>query len=237
MIMPLEPRPRVEKLAREFRTQRYVQIPDVFAPTQAEALLRCLSEEVPWGLAYYDDGAVFLRKQQLQAMTPEQLRELEANVYRRARTQYQYAYSAYPVLDAYLQGWHEVPLLNEFLEGLNSEPMLHYIRALTGMPAVVKADAQATRFGPGQFLRRHNDRSPPSETWLVAYVYNLTPQWQPDWGGYLHLLDTNGDVVRGLLPRFNALNLMAVPQPHLVSAVAPFAGAYRYAITGWFRSR
>lgn len=238
-MMELSINPHLDRtvLAEHFRHYGHVQAREVFAREQADTLKQCLARDVPWGLAYYDNGAVFLREHELKAMSPEQLRELEKQVYARARSMYQYAYSAYPMLDAYLQGWNEVALLNEFLEGLNSEPVLEFVRSVTGFQDIIKADAQATRYGPGQFLRQHNDQSPPSETWLVAYVYNLTPQWQPDWGGYLQLIDADGDVALGLRPRYNALNLLAVPQPHLVSLVSPFAGAPRYSITGWFRSR
>lgn len=224
-------------LAEQYRADGHVQVRDVFVPSHAERLRRCLTEQVPWGLAYYDDGARFLRQHELAELTPEQRQDLERQILGRARSSYQYAYSAYPILDAYLQGWNEVALLNEFLEALNSEPILDFVRAVTGFRDIVKADAQATRYGPGQFLRQHNDQSPPDQTWLVAYVYNLTPGWQPDWGGYLQLLDAEGDIGRGLMPRHNALNLMAVPQPHMVSQVATFAGAARYSVTGWFRSR
>ena len=150
---------------------------------------------------------------------------------------YQYAYYAYPVLDAYLQKWGEVPLLERCLEFLNSEPMLDLVRAVTDEPTIIKADAQATAYAPGQFLRQHVDQSREGETWLVAYVLNLTHEWDPDWGGYLQLYDEQGDVRRALKPRFNVMNLLKVPQPHSVTMVAPFAAARRYAITGWFRSR
>lgn len=224
-------------LAAQFTARGFVQVPDVFAAPQAQRLHDCLRREVPWGLAYYDEGARLLRAHELKALSPQQRQALEQRIYGRARSSYQYAYNSYPMLDAYLQGWNEVPLLNGFLEALNDAPMLELVRAISGFSSIIKADAQATRFGPGQFLRQHVDRSRPGEEWLVAYVYNLTPRWQPDWGGYLQLLDAGGDIRAGLLPRFNALNLLAVPQPHLVSMVTPFAGAARYAITGWFRSR
>jgi Rps23 Pro-64 3,4-dihydroxylase Tpa1-like proline 4-hydroxylase len=49
--------------------------------------------------------------------------------------------------------------------------------------------------------------------------------------------DEDGDCIAGFKPRFNALNLFAVPQRHSVSYVPPFAPAGRFAITGWFRDQ
>jgi len=71
----------------------------------------------------------------------------------------------------------------------------------------------------------------------AAYVYNLTPAWRADWGGLLLFHGDDGNVTRGLTPSFNALNIFAVPQPHSVSMVTPFAASRRYSVTGWLRGR
>jgi Rps23 Pro-64 3,4-dihydroxylase Tpa1-like proline 4-hydroxylase len=111
------------------------------------------------------------------------------------------------------------------------------VRAISGMSDLVKADAQATLYGPNHFLAVHNDEDT-SAGRRVAYVLTLCAEdWRPDWGGYLNFYDADGDVVAGYRPRFNALNLFAVPQKHNVSFVPPFAPVARYAITGWFRDR
>ena len=60
--------------------------------------------------------------------------------------------------------------------------------------------------------------------------------WRADWGGLLLFQDADGHVSEGYVPKFNALNLFAVPQTHAVSQVASFATASRLSITGWIRS-
>jgi len=207
-VITLAPRQDLAALNAAFRDQGVVQVEDLLSAEDADRLRLCLLEHVPWGLAYYDEGPKFLRAQARAALSSADLAEIGAKVRQRAARQYQYFYESYPMLDAYLQQWGEVPLLD-----------------------------QATRYAPGHFLRRHDDISREGETWLVAHVLNLTPEWEPDWGGYLQLYDGRDDVWRALKPRFNVLNLMRVPQPHSVTSVAPFAAAARYAITGWFRSR
>jgi len=235
----LNPALDLDTLAARFRSRGFVQIPEPFTAVTADRLHACLSQEVPWGFAWYDgeEGARFLRAAELQSMPASRMQELEQQIYRSARTGYQYAYNSYPMLDAHLEGWNEVPLLDAFLLMLNDTPMLEAIRRITGFDDIIKADAQATRYGPGQFLHQHVDHGMPGQVWRAAYIYNLTPSWHPNWGGYLQLLDEKGDISAGLIPRFNVLNLLAVPQPHMVSMVNAFAGAQRYAITGWFRSQ
>lgn len=236
-MISLAPRPDLEALAQHFRAEGVVQVSNLLVEEDAQRLHGCLTGHVPWGIAYYEGGAKFLRAQQAAELTEEARADLEAEIRRRAARQYQYYYESYPMLDAYLQRWGEVPLLDRYLEFLNSPPMVELVRAITGFDEIIKADAQATRYAPGHFLRRHDDISREGETWLVAHVLNLTPDWEPDWGGYLQLYDQSDDVWRALKPRFNVLNLMRVPQPHSVTCIAPFAPHARYAITGWFRSR
>ena len=68
-------------------------------------------------------------------------------------------------------------------------------------------------------------------------MLNLTPRWRAEWGGQLQFLNTEGEVTESLIPVFDTLNVFRVPQSHAVSVVAPFAGAPRYSITGWWRSQ
>ena len=72
---------------------------------------------------------------------------------------------------------------------------------------------------------------------LFAYVLNLTPAWQADWGGTLIFVGDDGHVDQGYSPAFNALNLFRVPTRHAVTQVAGYAAANRLAITGWVRAR
>ncbi|MGH8162377.1 MAG: 2OG-Fe(II) oxygenase [Gammaproteobacteria bacterium] len=129
--------------------------------------------------------------------------------------------------------------LHRFLEYLNSSPMLDFVRQVTGHADVGKADAQATRYLPGHYLRRHNDiiRADPEDNRRAAYVFNLTRDWQADWGGQLQFLHDDGGVEQSWVPGFNTMSLFSVPVWHCVSCVAPFATAPRLAITGWFRPR
>ena len=132
----------------------------------------------------------------------------------------------------------DTPVLTDIvLEHINDTPFLDLVRAVTGIEELIKADAQATLYAPGHFLGRHDD-SHVGEGWRIAYVLSLCDgEWRLDWGGYLNFLDAQGDVIAGYKPRFNALNLFAVPQRHQVTYVAPFAPVARFAITGWFRDR
>ena len=66
-------------------------------------------------------------------------------------------------------------------------------------------------------------------------VFNFTPKWKLDWGGILQFPGKDGNVECGLVPAFNALNMLAIPQDHAVSYVSPFAPEIRYTITCFAR--
>lgn len=232
----LNPALDVATLANDYARHKRLHIADFLADTSAEQIAQCLETQVPWGFAYNDGNSQFLRAHELQAMSAQDQQLLLKNLYERARTGFQYAYNCYPVLDAYMNGWGEVPLLDRLLEFINSEKMLSFIRQLTGRPEIIKGDAQATRYGPGQFLKFHTDNVT-EEYRVAAFVMNFTRDWDPDWGGYLQFYDQNWDIEQAFLPRFNALNIFTVPQNHAVSYVANYAASQRYAVTGWFRYR
>jgi len=227
-------------LARTFALERRVQIRDFLTEPAARTIHRVLSRETPWGLAWRagDDGPNSLRRHQLASQPPQSLAEISAKVAAAARGRdYAFAYAHYPILTAYQEGWGEHEALDFLMEHINAEPLMDLVREVTGIPQLVKADAQATLYGPNHFLALHDD-SHVAEGWQVAYVMNFCAEdWRPEWGGYLMFYDEDGDAVAGFRPRFNALNLFRVPQKHNVSYVPPFAPLGRYAITGWFRDR
>jgi Rps23 Pro-64 3,4-dihydroxylase Tpa1-like proline 4-hydroxylase len=206
----------------------------------AEELHAILSQDTDWGLSWQagEGPPEHIRSEDMAARNPEQRATIGHRLMEAMqRDDYGFSYGAYPLVDAYKEQWHPGHPLELLLEHLNDTPFLELMREVTGFPALAKADGQATLFGPGNFLSQHND-SHVAEGWRVAYVLNLTRQeWRPDWGGYLVFHDEAGDIVQGFRPRFNALNIFAVPQLHAVTFVPSFAPVGRYAITGWLRDR
>lgn len=225
--------------ARTFRDHTRVQLRDFLTPEWAQQLRAALEREVAWGFAFKGQGSPqSLSEAQVTQLSAEQRRAVANDVQQTAaRGQYAVRFNQFDILGTYLAKQQRDTVLDRFLETINTPAVLDVMRQVTGIPALIKADAQATLFGPGDFLSLHSD-SHKAEGWRVAYVLNLAdPAWSPDWGGYLNFFDAEGDLVAGWKPRFNALNLFLVPQPHHVSYVPPFAPQQRFAITGWLRDR
>jgi hypothetical protein len=227
-------------LAHEFQRQGRLQVRDLLTEESAHNSRRVLAEETPWSLAVVagEEKPQRISLAELSRTPRDQLVARQRRLYEAVgRGEYGFLFSQFPILDAYKDGALAEGPHAALLELINDEPFLSLVRTITGLPDLVKADAQATLFGPGQFLGLHDD-SHVAEGWRVAYVLNLCDaDWHPDWGGYLSFYDEDGDIVCGYRPRFNALNLFLVPQKHNVSYVPPFAPLARYSVTGWFRDR
>lgn len=236
MSFRLSPALPVPDLRRAFERDGFAQVPDVLRPEDAgRAHAAMANETTPWSLVFADRGQhIDLPAEQLAAMPSGKAGELTQAIYAQARHGFQYCYHNYPIHDARKAGRNEGHPLHAFEEWLNGEEFLAFARAVTGFSDIAFADAQATRYLPGHFLSTHDDAHELKNR-RAAYIFNFTPRWEADWGGYLLLQDDAGDVRRGLKPRFNTLNLLAVPQRHSVSIVAPFAGGARLSITGWLR--
>lgn len=222
-------------LRASFDAQGYVHIPSVLPDDVARRIHLALASETPWNLVFHDgEHHVDMSADQLAQLDQQQLGRLQQSIFARARRGFQYSYHSYPIFDAVQQGLNEGHLLHELFAWLNSDEFVQFSRAATGFDDITFVDAQATRYSPGQFLTTHDDIQE-GKNRRAAYIFNFTPEWRPDWGGYLQLLDESDNVRIGLAPTFNALNIIAIPQRHNVSFVTPFAGDPRFAVSGWLR--
>lgn len=212
-----------------------VQIPDFLQPAAAEALALCLEHEVPWHLAERSTGES--RTSERGAYPDEAgYRALLERAYARAAQEYQFAYDSYMLVRAAKEGWDPQLPVHGVLQFFNTPEFIAFARWLTGDAAITHANAQCTRYRPGQFLMPHSDEDS-REGRRCAYVLNLTRDWRPDWGGQLQFLDAEGRVTQTLMPRWNSLSLFRVPQRHQVTLVSPWAARPRHAITGWWLAR
>jgi len=221
--------------APQFAGRGRLHLPDFLVPPAAERLHQYLAQSAEWSLVLHDGTHV-------REATPAQRRhadevwerEMAAFAYARAREGFEFLYEHRKVSDDPRERAADPSPVARFVDFLNSPAFLEFARRLTGQPDIVRADAQATRYRPGDFLTQHDDFDKTGRKLRrAAYVFNLTPRWQPDWGGQLQFIGPDGHVTEAWVPRFNALNVFAVPQPHSVSIVSPFAVGARYSVTGW----
>ncbi len=236
----LAPRDDVGQLAATFAAEGRVVVHDLLVPAFADALHRALLDWTRWSLVTRADG----QHRRFDALAVEQLpaegrQALEALVFAEARTGFQYLYERQPLYDPDDASGDEtaaVPALVRLRGLLHGGPFIELMRVIAGTAAIDFGDGQLTRYRRGHFLTMHDDAAEGRHR-RAAYVLGMTPYWAADDGGQLQFLDAAGQVERSLIPGFNTLALFRVPQPHLVTAVAPFVARSRLSVTGWLRQR
>ena len=227
---------RPEPYHRFFTETGRIHVPNFLYTDSAKEIHECLSTQEQWNLVFTRKGKhVDIGADSLDQWTPEQHRQFDAIVHEPAQTGFQYLYKNIPMYDMYHQKLLPAHFLNDVFEFLNSDAFLNFGRALTGRNDIGFCDAQATCYEAGHFLTCHDDATE-GKNRVAAYVLNLTPQWNPDWGGALQFYDDDNNIEAGFGPSYNALNVFRIPCRHAVGFVAPFATASRLSITGWFRS-
>jgi len=224
----------LDALARVYREQGRVRIYGLLDQGSIE-LHDYFEASDHWIHLIGADGEVLeLDKAARAAMSPEKWAAIEEAACLRARDRFQYRYQALRVPENEEIGQGDDPLA-AFALLMQSEEMIDLLRAITRFGGLAFTDGQATAYGPGDFLTAHDD-DVAGKNRVTAYVYGLTPHWRVEYGGMLLFHGEADRTVEGLAPRFNTLDLFAVPQRHSVSMVTPSAPHRRYAVTGWLRA-
>ncbi|MFJ6025498.1 2OG-Fe(II) oxygenase [Brevundimonas sp. NPDC092305] len=219
-----------------FRRAGRLHAPDFLDAGSAATLHEALTGATSWTRSLLLGQTPFtMTAGDWDALPDARRTELETGMRQQARTGFHYAFDTWPVSDEIEAGRRTGHPAEAFHDFLNGDVFLDWVRALTGDDRATYCDAQCTRYRPGDYLNAHTDEAE-GKNRLFAYVMNLTPGWSVDRGGLLQFIDQDGHVAEAYTPAFNALNVFAVPAPHSVSMVTPFAGGDRLAITGWIRS-
>lgn len=232
----LDPQLDADALAERFKVAGRLNIPNFLDPDCASRLHRLLRTSQEWRLVLTQGDKLFELDRSAQAALGTAGKEkLEAAAHAAARYGFQYMFESIRVPDQEEARRQRGDELAAFARFLSSRDVVALLRHITGRPAIDLADAQATAYGLGHFLNGHDD-AVAGKNRHAAYVYGLSPAWRPEWGGLLLFHGSNGHIEEAYVPAFNSFTLFAVPQPHSVSLVAPFAAARRYSVTGWLRS-
>ncbi len=224
----------IEKNKTFLLQNKYLRINKFLNDEFAIRLSNCLENEIDWGLACRidDNPKTFLKTNDVGHLD----RNIATKLSEQLGVEFQFIYNTYMMVTAYIEKRDPNHFLNRILEWLNTPEVINYFKQLTNDNSIKKINAQATRYLPGHFLTQHTDENL-EEGRLYAYVMGFSKEWNPDWGGLLHILDDDKNIVKTLIPEYNTLSIFKVPQNHFVSLVSPFAKKERLAITGWLLSK
>ena len=212
---------------KTFQDKGYVRIDNILEPAYAGNLEDALRNEVEWKLCYLaESGPVSIPQSEYQSFDQAQAVTLNNAILRKAQTGFAYFYYRSDLVNS------SNATLATFYRELCSDEWLDTFRYVTSAPGIRTVNGQVARFTPACFLKRHQDITD-KEQRIAAYVFGFTRDWDPDWGGHLHVLDNNLKNLDVFEPSFNTLTIFKVPRIHFVSQVSNYARGARYTATGW----
>lgn len=236
MTLSLHPSIAVGQLRRQFADNGRIEIGPFLADRSADLLRKHLVERQDWRVVLNAGDKVFeISRVDWETMPDDQRKTIERMVIKRAQAQFQYRFQSIRVADSAESRKASGTLLDAFAQFMSSAQVLGLLREITGFGDLVFTDAQATWYGAGDFLTRHDD-DVAGKNRKAAYVLGLTPEWRAEWGGLLMFHGDAEDVSEVFVPAMGALRLFRVPVLHSVSYVSPIAPEPRVAITGWLRT-
>lgn len=223
-----------DALKRQFARHRRVEVVGLLADGQAEALRAHLLARQDWTLVMNAGKKIYeMTRAAHAALEPDQRRDLDRLIVAAGREGFQYRYETIRAPDG--GDAAAADPVARFVAFLSSPTVRERLAHVLGNSAATFADGQATSYGAGHFLTRHDD-DVPGKSRQAAYVFSLAPAWRAEWGGLLMFHGSDGHIEESFAPRMGALRLFAVPQQHSVSYVTPFAPEARLSITGWLRA-
>lgn len=229
----INPELDLEGLAERMWKSRRVQVKSFLEASFADATFTALDKEIEWSFALRNgDQDKLYTNAEWEGIPLAERQKILSTANRQANAEFQYMFDYYSLISIYRAGKAPTKNVEQIARFVESDEFRAFVQQVTGSHENLTADGQATRYRPGQYLTFHDDHFLKERRF--AYVMSFTKVWRGDWGGLLLFHDNRGNVTEGWLPTFNCLNLFEVPQGHSVSFVTPFAGAYRYSITGWF---
>jgi SM-20-related protein len=233
------PEDKIQAAAEHFRVHRWVAVPDFCHPDVAERMhAYLLSPAMPKEQWFHASQYAGAPGTQYLEEVPKNLPGIVEN---RRRAQARGAgvlnYSFTRTLISAADAQAKNPTFHQFYALLTSERFLDVASRITGFTMTGLETLFASKYVTGDFLDAHTDAAPNSPRHL-AFVLNLTRDWQDEYGGLLHI---GG---RALVPGFNTLMLFDVRttqdragQLHYVSEVTDKTNETRLAVSGWLNGK
>lgn len=129
--------------------------------------------------------------------------------------------------------------LHPYLKVFQTEVFKNYLSSITGYDNLEYSDSHTfvSNYGPGDFNGPHTD----GDNGRIAFVYHLSKDWRPSYGGLFMRMDWDWKTVnKVIVPPFNTLSIFDTQwqgqqgAPHLVSEVAQGCNNRRISYTGWY---
>ena len=124
-------------------------------------------------------------------------------------------------------------MFRHFVAAIKGDDFRAYFEEVSGIDLGPTPLVNAYSYRAGDFLSLHTDNVKDKR---LSFVFYLSPQWEADFGGTLHMIDSDGNALE-VSPEHNSLVIfdVAAKTEHFISPVESSAGdKARLTISGWF---
>lgn len=209
----------------EFSQKGQVTICNLFPENQAEQIYQDYLNNDQFQVAFWtgeqdENGGIPI---QYAEKNTERYNELTKKVYElEGNNVFSYRFSR--------TNWIQPLLFNLW----DSKIFTNAVEFITGQENLewVKGSTFTSKYEAGDFLYTHTDKN----NGRIAFVYQLTKDWLPGYGGLFMRMDNWINVDATVLPQFNQLTIFDVTgegTPHIVTNVIPGLDKCRMAYSGW----
>jgi len=236
----INPDLNIKDLAEEFKQTKVVRINNFFTKDFAQNYYDFLSKEMPrdwWYLSTYPKRPGVNSKTDNTRLYNDADTNAEV-AYKKALANEHFqlgnfSYSFKRTIDNHVEGCTcKECKLKQYL---NSPAAINFINKITNYKIETTKTLFSSLYEEGDFLSIHHD----GPNGKIGFVYNLCPDWKPDWGGLLHTLTNDKkQVLKTYVPGFNTLTMFdsstETGYPHYVSHVVS-KNVQRFSFTGWYK--
>lgn len=222
----------IVKARRDYRDFKWSRLADVLLASIAERVIHELVKKVEFENCFMvADNEVGMSDTHLAALPEEQRAKLITQVYESASLGKGYLYACKNI-DCEYQSNEPTMLVNVF-NWLNSNDTLELVSDITGCGELQFASCNAVRFSKGHFIT-NGAQCFDTEKGKVGFVIDLTPDWNSNWGGLLHLNSVYEGSGVTFTPMFNNMVLFESSYDVSVTYLANFIKYNKFSLMGCF---
>ena len=228
-----------DALHQQYLDTGYVIIPDLLREEVAQAAYEAMQNRVPWEFHYRNlrsNRVGIIDPENFANLTPKEVQRLVPKMAQLKDNDFSFAYCRYTIPTRLEDAPEDLRVLSEIYRYFNGPEYLALMAAITGDDSGREVSTWASRYDRHHHLSVHMDESP-GQGRIAAHVLGMSKNWKKEWEGNFAFCNKQGKPVHKVPPQFNQLVMFKVPRLHLVTQVKPYAGASRYSLFGWYKSK
>lgn len=220
----------VEEIAKAYVETKIITIPNFLTPESAEELYQHVNTRDEWHISIhpYQHGIYTFNQ------TPDNEEFIQRGIMsaNQARERGEFSYVFYR---SDLHNDSCTCTLCNAIRFIQSKTVIDKINEITGENVTSAISIFASCYKKNFFLNAHTDNG----RGKIAFVLNLTKDWDPNWGGSLNFYEWDFRTVKKTInPAFNSLSIFNVEGngvPHAVTHIPSHVEGRRLALAGWFQ--